>query len=126
MGAPSRAPAGGCRRPPAGRVVVPTTSRAQKHIEDLLRQTRARQDDAEASQRDSEGHYRALFEAMDEGFGVFEVIFDDEQRPADMRCIETNPSFERQGGRSQALGRTVRELSPDVESVGSTPTARWP
>jgi len=29
---------------------------AQKHIEDLLRQTRARQDDAEASQRDSEGH----------------------------------------------------------------------
>jgi len=90
---------------------------AQKHIEDLLRQTRARQDDAEASQRDSEGHYRALFEAMDEGFGVFEVIFDDQQRVADMRCIETNPSYERQGGRSQALGRTVRELSPDVESV---------
>ncbi len=102
-------------RPRVGVVVHDLT--AQKHIEDLLRQTRTRQDDAEASQRDSEGHYRALFEAMDEGFGVFEVIFDDQQRVADMRCIETNPSYERQGGRSQALGRTVRELSPDVESV---------
>jgi PAS domain S-box-containing protein len=90
---------------------------AQKNVEDLLRQTRARQDDAEASQRESEGHYRALFEAMDEGFGVFEVMFDDQQHAVDMRCIETNPSYERQGGRSQAGGQTVRQLSPDAEPI---------
>ena len=111
----------GRRLPDAGsraRVgVVAHDVTAQKQIEDLLRQTRARQDDAEASRRESEGHYRALFEAMDEGFGVFEVLFDDQQRVADMRCIDTNPSYERQGGRSHAVGRTVRELNPDAEPV---------
>src|SRR5262245_13712452 len=89
---------------------------AQKHVEDLLHQTRARQDDAEASRRESEGHYRALFEAMDEGFGVFEVSLAHEQRVVDMRCIETNSSYERRGGRS-SVGQMVRELSPDAEAI---------
>ena len=111
----------GRRLPDAGSrsriAIVAHDLTSQKQIEDLLRDTRARQDDAEASHRESEGHYRALFEAMDEGFGVFEGIFDEQQRMSDMRCIETNPSYERQGGRSQAGGRTVREINPDVEAV---------
>ncbi len=52
-----------------------------------------------------------LFDAIDEGFCVIQVIFDGE-RAVDYRFVEINASFERQTGLSGALGRTMRELSP--------------
>jgi PAS domain S-box-containing protein len=64
--------------------------------------------------RQSEARYRTLFDAIDAGFCVVEVLFDGE-RPVDYRFLETNPAFEAQTGLRNAVGRTARELVPDLE-----------
>ena len=70
---------------------------------------------AEAALRESEARYRALFDSIDEGFCVIEVIFDEADEPIDYRFLEINPSFERQTGLRDARGRTMRELAPKHE-----------
>jgi PAS domain S-box-containing protein len=65
--------------------------------------------------RRSEARYRALFGAIDEGFCVLQMIFDEEDRPIDYRFLETNPAFQKQTGLEDAIGKTVRELLPDLE-----------
>ena len=59
--------------------------------------------------------YRALFNAIDEGFCVIEVRFDEAQRPVDYRFLETNSGFYRQSKLSNVQGRWMRELAPDLE-----------
>ncbi|MEP0919788.1 PAS domain S-box protein, partial [Leptolyngbya sp. DQ-M1] len=71
---------------------------------------------AEAALRESEAKYRSLFESMDEGFCILQLIFDEEQKPIDYHFIEVNPAFEQQAGVKNALGKTVRELAPNIES----------
>ena len=69
----------------------------------------------EAAMRKSESRYRTLFDSMDEGFCVVQVIFDEIGAAYDFRYLEINPAFEKQTGMKNALGRTVRELLPDIE-----------
>ncbi|QJE95107.1 PAS domain-containing protein [Luteolibacter luteus] len=64
----------------------------------------------------SEGRYRTLFESIDEGFCLIEVLFDEKDTPFDYRFLEANPAFERHTGLSNAVGRTVREMVPAHES----------
>jgi len=70
---------------------------------------------AEQARRESEIRFRTLFESMDEGYCVAEVIFDDEDRPIDYRFLEVNPVFEKQTGIKDARGRLMREIAPDHE-----------
>ncbi|WP_198320945.1 sensor histidine kinase [Azohydromonas aeria] len=70
---------------------------------------------AEESLRASEARYRTLFESIDEGFCILQVIFDEAGQPHDYRFLETNPAFERHTGMVGALGRTARELVPGLE-----------
>jgi signal transduction histidine kinase len=70
---------------------------------------------AEQALRLSEEKYRTLFNEMDQGFCILQMMFDEQARPIDYRYIETNPVFERRSGMSNAFGKTVRELVPDVE-----------
>lgn len=63
----------------------------------------------------SEEKYRALFEHIDQGFCVIEVIFDSGDNPVDYRFLETNPAFERHTGLRDAVGKTMRTLAPDHE-----------
>ncbi|HVF16953.1 MAG TPA: ATP-binding protein [Steroidobacteraceae bacterium] len=70
----------------------------------------------ESALHKSEQRYRSLFESMDEGFCILHLIFDQRGKPIDYRFLETNPSFEKQSGMKDVLGRTVRELVPDIES----------
>ena len=70
---------------------------------------------AEVALRASEEKYRTLFDSIDEGFCIIEMIFDTSGRGCDYRFIETNPAFELHTGLKQALGRTVRELVPHHE-----------
>jgi PAS domain S-box-containing protein len=65
--------------------------------------------------RQSEERYHALFNAIDEGFCIVEMLFDDANRPVDYRFIEVNPAFERHSGLKDAQGRTVREMVPQHE-----------
>ncbi|MCX6046359.1 MAG: PAS domain S-box protein [Chloroflexi bacterium] len=59
--------------------------------------------------------YRTLFEAMDEGFSIIEMIFDAADQPVDYRFLEINPAFERFTGLEQAVGKTARQLVPNLE-----------
>lgn len=68
-----------------------------------------------AALKRSEERYRSLFESIDEGFCIIEVLFDRSGHPYDYRFCEVNPSFEQQTGLIDAAGRTMRELAPDHE-----------
>ncbi|MEH2310000.1 MAG: ATP-binding protein [Nostoc sp.] len=70
---------------------------------------------AEAALRGSEAKYRTLFESINDGFCTIEVIFDQNEKPIDYRFLEISPSFERQTGLADALGKRVRELAPNHE-----------
>ncbi len=65
--------------------------------------------------RASEERYRNLFNSIDEGFCVVEMIFDESGRAVDYRFLEVNPTFARQTGLSGATGKRMRELVPDLE-----------
>ena len=71
---------------------------------------------AEAKLRESELRYRTLFNSLDEGFCVVEVLFDEHERPIDYRFVETNPAFTAQTGLTEPVGRRIRELMPNPES----------
>jgi two-component system CheB/CheR fusion protein len=70
---------------------------------------------AERQLRESEAQYRRLFDSIDEGFCVIDVIFDEQERPCDYRFIDVNEGFERQTGLVGAVGKTMRSLSPEHE-----------
>ncbi|WP_373546484.1 GAF domain-containing protein [Chamaesiphon sp.] len=60
--------------------------------------------------------YRNLFESIDQGFCIVEAIFDTEEKPVDYRFLQVNPAFVRLTGLpASAIGKTVRELVPDLE-----------
>lgn len=65
--------------------------------------------------KQAEERYRTLFESMTEGFCVVEVLFDEQEKPIDYRFLEMNPSFESQTGLQQAVGKTARQMLPDLE-----------
>jgi PAS domain S-box-containing protein len=71
---------------------------------------------AEAALRESEQRYRSLFESIDDGFCVIEMLFDENNQPYDYRFLETNPAFEQQSGLEQAVGKTARQLVPNLEN----------
>ena len=71
---------------------------------------------AEEALRQSEARYRTLFETMDEGFCIFEMIFDEQHKPLDYRFLEGNPAFARFTGLENAIGKTARELVPNLEA----------
>ena len=62
--------------------------------------------------RQSEEKYRDLFESIDQGFCITQVLFDACGRPADYQFLLVNPAFERQTGIANALGRRMREIAP--------------
>jgi PAS domain S-box-containing protein len=64
----------------------------------------------------SEAKYRSLFETMDQGYCILEMIFDQHNHPLDYRFIEINPMFEQQTGLKNAIGKTARELVPTLEA----------
>lgn len=95
------------------RVRLPDGSNAVVcYFTDVTRHVEARQ--ALAA---SEARYRTLFERIEEGFCVVDVELDDAGRPVDCRIVEANPAFVRQTGFSDVVGRTFRELNPDLDAV---------
>jgi PAS domain S-box-containing protein len=57
---------------------------------------------------------RQLFDAIDTGFCIIEVLFDGE-RPCDYLFLEVNPAFERHTGIMNGTGRRMREVAPAME-----------
>ncbi len=72
---------------------------------------------AEEALRESEERYHGLFETMQEGFFLAEVICDESGQPVDYRYLEANPALEPLTGRERGnvIGRTAREVLPGLE-----------
>ncbi|GGE52467.1 hypothetical protein GCM10007276_31850 [Agaricicola taiwanensis] len=80
---------------------------------------RRRQYDARARLHElqaGEERYRSLFEAIDSGFCIVELRFDDTgEKAQDLRFVEVNPAFAEQTGYVDAKGRWMSEVNPDFE-----------
>ncbi len=63
----------------------------------------------------AEEKYKILFDSIDEGFCIIEMIFNEQKKPVDYRFLEINPAFERQTGLVDAIGKRMREFAPDHE-----------
>jgi two-component system CheB/CheR fusion protein len=68
----------------------------------------------EARLRESEARYRRLFEAMDEGYLLAEILRDEAGRAVDLRYLEANPAAERMVS-VDLKGRLLSEALPDSE-----------
>jgi PAS domain S-box-containing protein len=63
--------------------------------------------------KSSEARYQSLFNSLDDGFCVIEVLFDEHGTAFDYRFLEINPAFERQSGLVNARGKTMRDFVPE-------------
>ena len=63
----------------------------------------------------SEARYRTLFNSIDQGFCIFEMVYDASGKAEDYRFLEVNSNFERHTGLAGAVGRTALELVPGLE-----------
>src|SRR5262249_19293154 len=70
---------------------------------------------AEEALRESEAKYRTLFQSVDEGFCVMEVVSDDRGNITDLIFREVNSAFERHTGLRDAVGKRVRQILPNLE-----------
>jgi hypothetical protein len=66
--------------------------------------------------QESETKYRNLFDTMDQGFCILEMIYDSNNNPVNYRFLETNPVFEKQTGLKGVNGKLVLDLVPNLES----------
>lgn len=65
----------------------------------------------------SESRYRTLFNEMNEGFVLSEVVFDKSGRAVNFVILDVNPAFERLASlrRGRTVGKTVAEVMPGIE-----------
>jgi PAS domain S-box-containing protein len=98
-----------------GEMVLSGTAGERRYIGIALDITERKQ--AEEAIARSESRWRDLFERMQEGFFVASAIRDPQGALTDFRFVEANPAFARQSGldASESLGKTMRELVPDVQ-----------
>lgn len=73
-----------------------------------------RQLEAEQQLRAVEERYRTVFELLDEGLVVIDLIHDEAGAPIDYVFVEANPAFTRQTGRPDIVGKRISELVPDL------------
>ncbi len=83
----------------------------QCNIRDITQRKRSEQ-----TLRASEQQYRSLFEAIDAGFCVIEMINGPSGRAVDYRFVEVNPAFGKHTGLQQAQGKAIRQLVPDHDA----------
>ena len=70
---------------------------------------------AEEALLEREERYHSLFDSIDEGFCILELIYDATGQPVDYRFLEVNRVFEEQTGLRGAAGKTVLEMVPNLE-----------
>ena len=78
---------------------------------DLIEQRQAK-----VALNQSEAKYRSLFNSIDQGYCIIEMLFDKQGNAYDYRFLEANPAFEQQTGLVDAIGKTMRELAPQHEA----------
>jgi signal transduction histidine kinase/CheY-like chemotaxis protein len=79
-------------------------------IDDVSSRNTLRQRVQTASDR-----YRMLFDSIDAGFCVIEVLFDEAGQGIDYRFLEVNTAFERVTGIHDGVGKRMLEIASDHE-----------
>ncbi|MGF6272431.1 PAS domain S-box-containing protein [Massilia sp. UYP11] len=74
-----------------------------------------RQREAEQQLRATEERYRTVFDSIDEGLCVIDMIYDGDGQPCDYLFVEANPAFVKHTGLVDAVGKTIRQLVPTHE-----------
>ena len=67
------------------------------------------------TQRQIDARYKTLFNAIDEGFCIAEVLFAETGEAEDYRFLEANRAFVEHTGHDDPVGKRVREMQPDIE-----------
>ncbi len=62
-----------------------------------------------------EQRYKALFDSIDEGFCIVEMMKDTRGKVVNYRYLEINPAFEHHTGMKQAAGKTALDFDPHHE-----------
>lgn len=70
---------------------------------------------SEKALAESEARLRHLFDSIDEGYCLCELILDVNGKPTDYRFIEVNPLFEAMTGLKNAKDRMAYEMLPELE-----------
>ena len=72
----------------------------------------------EVALRESQARYKALFENMQNGFALHEMVFDEEGKPIDYIFLDVNTAFEKQTAikGENLIGRRVTEVLPGIEN----------
>jgi two-component system, NtrC family, sensor kinase len=74
---------------------------------------------AEQALRESKEQYQLVFDRMQDGFAVFEVLYGDNSKATDARFLEVNPAFERIAGvkGNDIVGKTLWEVFPTMRLI---------
>lgn len=75
-----------------------------------------RKNTEEALQK-SEEKYRKLFNSIDEGFFIIEMLYDEKNNPIDYLFLEVNHSFERHTGLKNVVGKRSSETTYTENAV---------
>lgn len=79
-------------------------------IDDITHQKRQESEIIESRKR-----LESLFDNMPNGFAEHEIILDEHGAPCDYRFLYVNPAFAKQTGLSEAQGKTIKEIVPNIE-----------
>jgi len=98
-------------------VVVTPVGQTDEPVQRIISVSRdiTEQKEAQLKVNASEEKYRDLFESIDQGLSIIEMIFDQNNKPIDYRFIENNMVFHKQTGLPDISGKTVSEVIPDLE-----------
>lgn len=82
-----------------------------------LRQTNQELYELQLKSEESKLQYERLFENMEQGFALHQIIYDKEGVPCDYRFLLMNAAFEKLTGlkSENAVGKTVLDLLPNTE-----------
>lgn len=94
------------------RDLSPNTAAA---IASRIREGSASDRPGNAQSRPRKARLRNLFDAIDHGFCIIEVLFDQAGGAVDYRFLDVNSAFETQTGLSDVVGKTMRALRPNHE-----------
>jgi PAS domain S-box-containing protein len=73
--------------------------------------------ESENALRESEARLRSVFDSIDEGYCVCEMIVDSSGKATDYLFLEANPKFADATGLIDSVGRTAKDLVPGLEAI---------
>jgi len=84
----------------------------------IMTQTRdiTREHTASQKRREADARYKLLFDSIDQGFCILEVLFDGNGQGVDYVFLEANRAFDKHTGLHDVIGKRISEFHPDIEN----------